>query len=229
MREPKRIQRIAPAIALILAIAPPALTGCMTAYKRSVGANTQTNFHRVYTTDFNTAWQAVLDSMKSIRLDVTNREGGFLQTRWMDNTKEKNFSDGDGTTFPYMRAQYRFKVTISKGVYNGRSGIKVVVQREQFAQRDALDELYPLESDSIEENTLLYRIGRIIAVKTRLAKLEEYNTRMEIQKAAAASSGAGEVPNEGSAPPPPESPTEPSAEMPVTPDSTTEAPPPPES
>jgi len=181
-------------------------SGCMTAYKKSVGANTQTNFHRVYNTDFNTAWQSVLDSMKSIRLDVTNREAGFLQSRWMDNTKEKNFTDGDGSTAIYMRAQYRFKVTVAKGVYNRVPAVKVTVQREQFAQRDALDDFHPLESDSIEENTLLYRIGRIIAIKTRITKLEEYQTKLEIQKAAANSGSVPASPAATDAPPmPPES------------------------
>lgn len=157
----------------------------MTAYKKSVGANTLSVHSRVYSTNFDLAWLSVLDSMKSIRLDVTNREGGFLQSRWMDNTKEKNFTDGDGSTAPYMRAQYRLKVTLAKGVYNGVQAVKVTVQREQFAQRDALDDLHALETDSIEENTLLYRIGRIIDVKTRLTKIEDEETRRAIEKAAA--------------------------------------------
>jgi hypothetical protein len=169
-------------------------SGCMTAYKKSVGASTLQNFNRVYVTDFDTAWQAVLDAMKSIRLDVTNREAGFLQSRWMDNTREKNFSDGDGSTAPYMRAQYRFKVSVAKGVYNRKNAIKITVQREQFAQRDALDDFHPLESDSIEENTLLYRIGRIISIRTRLARLEEARTKAEIQKAATESAAPAEAP-----------------------------------
>ncbi len=159
-------------------------SGCMTAYKRSVGANTQTNFNRVFVSDFNLAWQSTLDALKSVRLDVTNREAGFLQTRWIDNTKEKNFTDGDGSTAPYMKAQYRFKVSVAKGVYHGKNAIKVTVQREQLASRDALDDFRPLESDTIEENTLLYRIGRIIQVRTRLAKLEEHLTNQAIKKAA---------------------------------------------
>ena len=198
MRESNRNRHFLPAVTLLLGAAS-GLCGCMTAYKKSVGANTMTSYNRVYVADLNTTWQAVLYYMKSIRLDVTNREAGFLQSRWMDNTKEKNFTDGDGSTAPYMRAQYRFKVTVAKGVYNRVSAVKVTVQREQFAQRDALDDFRPLESDSIEENTLLYRIGRIIAVKTRLARLEEEQTKREIQKA----SGAGDA-----APPPPEMPAD---------------------
>ena len=160
-------------------------SGCMTAYKRSVGANTQTNFSRAFDSDFNLAWQATLDALKSVRLDVTNREAGFLQTRWIDNTKEKNFTDGDGLTAPYMKAQYRFKVSLAKSVYQGKNAVKITVQREQLASRDALDDFRPLESDTIEENTLLYRIGRIIQIRTRLAKLEEQETNQAIQEATA--------------------------------------------
>ena len=179
--------------------------GCMTSYKRSVGANTQRNYSKVFLTDFDLAWQSTLDAMKSVRLDVTNREGGFLQTRWMDNTKEKNFSDGDGTTAPYMKAQYRFKVSIGSGVYQGRKAIKVTVQREQLASRDALDDFRPLESDSIEENTLLYRIGRIVSLKTRLAKIEAFRTQKEIQQATQSEGGGLSAPDLPEAPQLPES------------------------
>jgi hypothetical protein len=188
----------------------------MTAYKRSVGANTQSVYSKIYATDTNTAWQAVLDSLKSVRLDVTNREAGYLQTRWMDNTKEKNFTDGDGSTAPYMKAQYRIKVSVAKGVYQGRNAVKVTVQREQVAQRDALDDFRPLESDSIEENTLLYRIGRIITLKTRLAKLEEYRTKLEMRQATMSDPTFG-TPGGNEPPPPPSS--EESSEIPPPPES----------
>jgi hypothetical protein len=190
-------------------------TGCMTAYKKSVGAHTQTVYSRIYATDMNTAWQAALDSLKSTRLDVTNREAGQIQTRWMDNTADKNFTDGDGTTAPYMKAQYRFRVQLSKGVYQGVNAIKITVRKEQVAQRDALEDNRPLESDAIEENTLLYRIGRIISLRTRLAKLEEYRTRQEIQ----AASGELGPPAEGPADVPPEGALEGSGEeLPPPPD-----------
>jgi hypothetical protein len=96
--------------------------------------------------------------------------------------------------------------------------VKVTVQREQVAQRDALDDFRPLESDSIEENTLLYRIGRIITLKTRLAKLEEYRTKLEMRQATTTDPTFG-APAGGEPPPPPSS-DDASSELP---------PPPPES
>jgi hypothetical protein len=149
-------------------------SGCVTAYKESVNANESEVFVKIYKTDFNTAWQAVLDALKNSSLDVSNREGGFLQTKWTDNTEEKNFAEGLNTTDGFLKAQYRFKVTVSKGAaFNGIPTTKVSVQKEQLVQRDVLEGWTPTQTDSIEENTLLYRIGRIISIRTKMARLEE--------------------------------------------------------
>jgi hypothetical protein len=160
-----------------------ATSSCSTAYKESIGAKTESAFTRIYMTDFNTAWQSVLDALKSSRLDVSNREGGFLQTKWTDNTSEKNFTDAFAGADSDLKAQFRFRVNVAKGFYNGKPSIKVAVQREQLVQRDVLEGWQPVESDSIEENTLLYRIGRIIQIRTKLAKLEEERMKKELKKA----------------------------------------------
>lgn len=157
-------------------------TSCTTAYKQSIGANREQVKSRVFTADMNIVWQAVLDSLKSTRLDVSNREAGVVQTKWTDNTAERNFSDSEGGTFPYVKAQYRFRVSLLRGMLGGTPAIKVSIQREQLVQRDALDELRHQESDLIEEKTLLYRIGRIVKVKTELARLEEERTQQELNQ-----------------------------------------------
>jgi hypothetical protein len=53
-----RFDRHAFVVALWACIAPLALasTGCMTAYKKSVGSETAQVFQRIYLTDFNTSW-----------------------------------------------------------------------------------------------------------------------------------------------------------------------------
>jgi hypothetical protein len=153
------------------------VTSCVTAYKESLGGDTDQVFSRIYYTDFDTAWQSILDALKHNRLDVTNREGGAIQTKWTDNTEEKNFSESFGGARAYLKAQYRFKVSVAKSFFNGKPAVKVVVQRDQLVQRDVLEGWQPTETDSVEENTLLYRIGRLILIKTKLAKIEEENTK----------------------------------------------------
>jgi hypothetical protein len=158
------------------------LPGCVKAYKQSVGGDTVRVFTRIYLTDFNLAWQSVLDALKSSRLDVSNREGGFIQTRWQENTAEKNFIDSFGAADSYLKAQYRLKVTVAKGFYNGQPSVKISIQKEQMVQRDVLEGWKMVESDTIDENTLLYRIGRLISIRTRLAEQEQQQTDKAVEE-----------------------------------------------
>lgn len=72
-----------------------------------------------------------------------------------------------------MKAKYRLQLSLAPGHYNGRPSVKVSIQKEQMIQRDVLEGWQQATSDAIEENTILYRVGRIILTKLRLKKLEE--------------------------------------------------------
>jgi hypothetical protein len=154
---------------------------CVSAYVQTVGGNTAQNFSRIYLTDYNTAWQSILEALKNSRLDVSNREGGFVQTKWTDNTADKNFTDSFGNADSYLKAQYRFRVVLGKGFYNGQPTVKVTVEKEQLIQRDVLEGWFPVETDSIDETTLLYRIGRLIFIKMKFARLEEERTKKSLE------------------------------------------------
>lgn len=166
---------------ILFATALP-LPACMTAYRKSVGATREQNYSRVFVTDTGTAWQAVLESLKSYRLDVSNREAGFLQTRWTDNTTDRNFVDSFGGADSYLKAQFRFRININQGFFAGTSSVKLTVQREQWVQRDVLEGWRAIETDGIEEATLLYRIERIITMRTRLAEIERQKTEKQIEQ-----------------------------------------------
>ena len=129
------------------------------------------------------AWQSTLEALKHNRLDISNREGGFIQTKWTDNTLDKNLTDSFGNADTYLKAQSRFKVNLAKGFYNGRSSVKVSVQKEQLIERDVLEGWRSVPTDSIDETTLLYRIARIIYMKSQIARLEEEKTKNALEKA----------------------------------------------
>lgn len=158
-------------------------SGCISAYKKTVGSDTTQFVRRIYLTDMNTAWQSALDALRNSVLDITNRESGFIQTKWTDNTAEKNFSDSYGGVSAYLKAQYRFKVSLSKGFYNGQPSVKISVVKEQLIQTDVLEPLHPIETDLIDENTLLYRIGRRIFIRMKISKMEEEKVKREIEEA----------------------------------------------
>jgi len=170
-----------PLLALLLATFALSASSCVSAYRKSVGGEGQQVFERIYLTDYNTAWQSVLEGIKNSRMDISNREGGYIQTKWTDNTSDKNFTDSFGPADSYLKAQYRFRISVGKGFYNGQPSVKISVQKEQLVQRDVLEGWRPVETDSIDENTLLYRIGRIIFIKMKISKIEEEKTKKAIE------------------------------------------------
>jgi len=156
--------------------------GCISAYKAAVGTDSSQFYHRIYAADFQTTWQAVLEAIKNNRIDVSNPEAGTVRTKWTDNTAEKNFSDSFTTSGAYLKAEFRMKISVSAGTFNGEPSVKIVIQKDQRIQRDVLEGWRAMETDGIDENTLLYRIGRLITVKQKLAKIEEERARKELQR-----------------------------------------------
>ncbi len=163
-------------------VLPLILSSCMSAYIHSVGGNTSQVFERTYFTDFQIAWESALEVLKNSQMQTSNKEGGFLQTKWLDNTTEKNFTDSFGDGGAYVKAQYRLKISLNKANLRGKSTVKIKVLKEQLVQRDVLDGWKYLETDSIEESTLLYRIGRMIIIKTKLAEAEDLRTKKELRQ-----------------------------------------------
>ncbi len=175
-----RIRELALLAICLLSIGSP---GCMSAYRRSVGATVEQAYIKIFVTDPNTAWQAILEALKSYRLDVSDRESGFIQTRWKDNTSERNLVDSFGSADIYLKAQFRFRINMDRGRFAGTDSIKITVQREQVVQRDVLEGWRPVDTDGIEERTLLYRLERLIAIRDRIATIERERIEQQIKDA----------------------------------------------
>lgn len=157
------------------------LLGCMSAYKKSVGGDPDQVFEKVYVTEYGFAWEAAVEALKASPMDVVNRETGILQTKWIDNTAERNLIESAGSVLPYVKAQFRFRVVLSKGYYEGHPTVRISVQKEQQAQRDVLEGWRNQETDGIQENSLLYRIGKLIDFKSRLQEIENQKIRDQMK------------------------------------------------
>ncbi len=164
-------------IPLVLAIFN---AGCMSAYKKSVGGDTEQVFSKIFVTEYSIAWEAAVDALKASPMEVVNRENGTLQTKWMDNTAERNLIDSAGSVSPYTKAQYRFRVSLAKGTLEGRNSVRISIQKEQQIQRDVLDGWRNQETDGIQENSLIYRVGKLIDFKIKNEKIENQKIRNQL-------------------------------------------------
>ena len=154
--------------------------GCMSAYKKTVGGDTEQVFSKIFITEYSTAWEASVDALKASPMEVVNRENGTLQTKWIDNTAERNLIDSAGSVSPYSKAQYRFRVSIAKGNLEGKNSVRMSVQKEQQIQRDVLEGWRNQETDGIQENSLLYRVGKLIEFRIRNEKIENQKIKKQL-------------------------------------------------
>lgn len=152
----------------------------MSGYKKSINEEVDRIYEKVFLSDFETVWQATLEALKSSALDVSNREAGFIRTKWIDNTAQKNFADSFGTGQMYLKAQYRHRVNVAKLFYNGRPAVKVNIQKEQLVQNDVLEGWRNVTSDGVDELTMLYRVGRLVVMSTKRQKIEEERTKEQL-------------------------------------------------
>jgi hypothetical protein len=156
----------------------------MSAYKKSVGGDSDRIFTKIYISEYTLAWESAVDALKASPKDIFNRENGTIQTKWIDNTAERNLIDSAGSVSSYIKAQYRFRVTLAKGFYDGKPSVKVSVQKEQQIQRDVLEGYINQESDGIQENSLLYRIGKVVDYLKRIQDMENQKLKKQLENAA---------------------------------------------
>jgi hypothetical protein len=67
------------------------------------------------------------------------------------------------------------RVTVAAGKFNGLDSVRVSVRKEQLVERDVLEGERSIETDGVEEQTLLYRIGRLIAIQKKIERTVEQN------------------------------------------------------
>ncbi len=138
-------------------------------------------YSRIFITDYNTAWIASIDSLKNFERAVQNRQSGVIQTAWTDSTGNQMFSDTFGESETFLKSKFRLSLTVAPGKHKGKNIVKVSVQKEMQIQRDVLESWKSVESNAVSENTILYRIERIIANKMKLKKIEDKKVQEVLQ------------------------------------------------
>jgi hypothetical protein len=136
---------------------------------------------KVYNADFNQTWQAVLQVMKRFDVAYNNQEAGKIKTRWMDNTLQINFTDSFGSSDAVKAAEFKLLINVAEGFSYGRKVSKVTIFKRQRIERDFLQGWKEMSTDGIQEKTLLYRIGVIIANDNKLRELDKLKEKEALE------------------------------------------------
>lgn len=137
---------------------------------------------KIYKSDFNQTWKAVLKVVRKYEIAASNQEAGFIKTRWMDNTLEENFANSFGTSDAVKASKFKLVINVVKGYRTGREVSKVTIYKRQIVEQDFLQGWKEVTSDGILEKTLLYRIQRLIAIDNKLQEIDKAREKEQLEK-----------------------------------------------
>jgi hypothetical protein len=136
---------------------------------------------KIYRADFNQTWQAVIEVMKKYDIAQRNQEAGYIKTRWMDNTMEVNFTDSFGSSDAVKAARFKLVVNVVKGFRASSEVAKVTIYKRQLVEQDFLQGWKEIPPDGIMEQTLLYRIGRLIDNDNKLKEIDKAREKEQLE------------------------------------------------
>lgn len=137
---------------------------------------------RIYKSDYNQTWQAVIQVMRKYDIAQQNQEAGFIKTRWMDNTLEVNFTDSFGSSDAVKAAKFKLVVNVVRGFRAAREVSKVTIYKRQLMEQDFLQGWKEVSTDGITEKTLLYRIERLIATDNKLKEIDKAREKEQLEQ-----------------------------------------------
>ena len=127
---------------------------------------------KVFNADYTQTWQAVLQIMAKYDLELKNQEAGVVKTRWIDNTLETNFADSFGGSDAVKAAKFKLILNVVKGFRGNQEVSKVTVFKRQLIEQDFLQGWKVVPTDGILEQSLLYRVERLLNIDKKLKKIE---------------------------------------------------------
>lgn len=136
---------------------------------------------KVYKSDFNQTWAAVIQVMKRFDIAYSNQEAGKIKTRWMDNTLQVNFTDSFGSSDAVKAAEFLLLVNVSQGFSYGRKVTKVTIYKKQRIEQDFLQGWKEVPTDGIQEKTLLYRVGIKIDNDNKLKAIDKAKEKEQLE------------------------------------------------
>jgi len=137
----------------------------------------------LFQASYQQTWSAVVGVMKKYDIELQNQETGVVKTKWMDNTKELNFSDAFGSSEKIKSARFKLFVNVNEANRGNKMLTKVTVYKRQLVEHDFLHGWKEIKQEHGLEKVLLYRVSRLIKIDNYLKKIQEEKEAKELQEA----------------------------------------------
>ncbi len=116
---------------------------------------------KVFIDSYEKVWRAVQLSLRKYPVRTNSMESGILETDFVKG--DKLFSDPND---PKNKMGLRYKITVRavKGKIDGKSAIRITVVKNAEGQPDFFSGYQPVNTNGLEEQTVMYRIGRFLEI-----------------------------------------------------------------
>lgn len=148
------------------------LSACTTATERlEERRNTSGPYSRVFYANYEDVEIALKQSMIRYPQKVDNTEAGIFETDFIKGEARFRSPLEPGPLSPGYR--YRLLVRLVRGRSEDKPAIKVQITKRAEILRDFFSEPITQKSDGLEEQVILYRIGRELQLARAIAKANE--------------------------------------------------------
>ena len=140
------------------------------------GRGTSPAGEQIFQANVGHVWRAVQLTLKDYPVQVSDLDQGIFETELIK---------GDKSWFPPHKIRpmfqngrrYRILVQVIEISLGNRSATKVIIRKEITLQRDFFSSPEPISSDGLEEEAILYRIGRELQLDQMLEKIQSQSSK----------------------------------------------------
>ena len=135
---------------------------------------------REYFVPFDQVWNAVQVVMSDYALLVNDREAGRLETEALlvSRSKWRSPQSAFNRHKAPRNAKYQMILQVLP-IYMGRPAVQLVVTKQAQHKRDFFSDPSPIQSDGLEELSLLYRIDKEVGLQRKIENLNKRNEESE--------------------------------------------------
>lgn len=148
-----------------------ATSGCVSATQQLEAREGDGPYSRVFYANYEDVEIALKQSMIRYPQKVDNTDAGIFETDYIKG--EARFKPPHKATVFSLGYRYRILVRLVRGRTEDRPAIKVQITKKPEVVRDFFSDAAPATSDGLEEQVILYRIGRELQLARAIARANE--------------------------------------------------------
>ena len=151
----------------------------------SLSCTTTSNNSPTHTAVFNASydivWQAALLALKTYPIKSENLEAGQIETQVIRGYT--SWTPPAGFIRNLKNRYYKIKIFLEKGAISRKeNAVKIHLIKEEFINKDFIQQNIPVTSNGLEEEIILYRIHREILLQKEKKLFHERKRQLEKEK-----------------------------------------------